>query len=349
MPRSVYPHTATLWRYRDRRDPILLAVNLWRVCLQQRPGRKYFQATNPAMPAFGIWCLSGGREVPRPVWRMSRARVIWRFRVISAHGRLAIARSGLPTHTQVMARCRARTKDGTGPLCRRRVEEDGLRCYQHRGLPTAPPRLPKPSSSGKYSAARKTSTRDRDRQQRSADRAAKAAAKRRERVEIAADYCSDVISGGWSDAVADRAAGYVTQATWTRLFRTRRNHCKALAELAEQILAGKDQLYAWVGGLVSWILSMLGAGNAARDFVGELTASIPIPLIDVKVIAVARGVQVTGILLCVVRDDDLTRCQCFIDLALVETKTQVEKILVAAVEDWTILAKFPPKEVLRSG
>jgi hypothetical protein len=52
---------------------------------------------------------------------------------------------------------------------------------------------------------------------------------------------------------------------------------------------------------------------------------------------------VTGVLLCLVSGDDLTRCQCFIDLALSETKTQVKKILVAAINDWTGLANFPAR------
>jgi hypothetical protein len=41
--------------------------------------------------------------------------------------------------------------------------------------------------------------------------------------------------------------------------------------------------------------------------------------------------------------EDLTRCQCFVDLALVETKTMVKKILVAGMYDWTGLAAFVPK------
>jgi hypothetical protein len=246
-----------------------------------------------------------------------------------------------------MARCRARTKGGTGPLCRRKVAEDGLRCYDHRGLPTAPPRLPK--FPGKNSDARKSMTRDQGRQRRPTVRVAKAEEERRERIAAAADYCSDVISGGWPDAVTERAADYVTQVTWIRLFRARRNHCKELAEISRQILAAKDQLHALLGGVVSWILSLLGLANDVRDFSRELAANIPIPFIDVKAIAVARGVQVSGILLCVMHGDDLTRCQCFIDLALAETKTRVKKILAAAAEDWVDLGKFPARETRRSG
>ena len=132
------------------------------------------------------------------------------------------------------------------------------------------------------------------------------------------------------------------------LFRSR-NNCKELAEISRQILAAKDQLHALLGGLLSWILSLLGLANDARDFARELAANIPIPFIDVKAIAVARGVQVSGILLCVMRGDDLTRCQCFIDLALAETKTRVKKILAAAAEDWVNLGEFPVRETRRAG
>ena len=42
---------------------------------------------------------------------------------------------------------------------------------------------------------------------------------------------------------------------------------------------------------------------------------------DAKLVATARGVQVTGVLLCLVNDDDLRQCQCFIDLSLEQAKT----------------------------
>ena len=49
----------------------------------------------------------------------------------------------------------------------------------------------------------------------------------------------------------------------------------------------------------------------------------------------ARGVQVAGIVLCVMDDRELTECLCFIDLALAETKDRAGQILVAAMSDWT--------------
>jgi len=59
-------------------------------------------------------------------------------------------------------------------------------------------------------------------------------------------------------------------------------------------------------------------------------------------IAVARGAQVAGILLCVMDNRDLARCECFIDLALAETKERLHQMLDTAMSDWTALARFTP-------
>ena len=47
--------------------------------------------------------------------------------------------------------------------------------------------------------------------------------------------------------------------------------------------------------------------------------NIPLPM-DAKMVSVARGIQVAGILLCVIDNRDLTKCECFIDLAKTESK-----------------------------
>jgi hypothetical protein len=89
-------------------------------------------------------------------------------------------------------------------------------------------------------------------------------------------------------------------------------------------------------GLSAGLRELLAAGA----LLAPLASKIPLALIDAKMVAVARGIQITGILLCVLDSRELTRCQCFIDLALAETKEQVKKILVAAMSDWTGLARF---------
>jgi hypothetical protein len=107
-------------------------------------------------------------------------------------------------------------------------------------------------------------------------------------------------------------------------------------------LEAKTQIHQAVGKLFGRVVGALGAGDAARAFTEELMSNIPLP-IDAKMIAVARGVQIAGILLCVMDDRDLTECECFIDLALAETKERVKQILVAAMSDWVGLAQFRPR------
>ncbi len=164
----------------------------------------------------------------------------------------------------------------------------------------------------------------------------------RERVKEAAEFCADSLSSSWQEAVADRVTGYA-QTTWERLSRSRRKrNCKALARIARSILDAKTQIHRTVGKLFGSAVSALGAGGPAGAFAEELASNIPLP-IDAKMIVVARGVQVAGILLCVMDNRDLTKCECFIDLALAETKERVDAILVAAMSDWTRLARFRPE------
>jgi hypothetical protein len=159
---------------------------------------------------------------------------------------------------------------------------------------------------------------------------------------VAAVFCADSLSDGWQAAVADRATDYA-QTTWERLSRSRRKrNCKALARIARSILAAKTQIHKAFGKLSGWVAGALGAGDPARAFTEELIANIPLP-IDAKMIAIARGVQIAGILLCVMDNRDLTECECFIDLALAETKERVNQILIAGMSDWTGLARFRPQ------
>ncbi|MFG1674633.1 hypothetical protein [Micromonospora sp. NPDC049282] len=169
------------------------------------------------------------------------------------------------------------------------------------------------------------------------------ARREQERVPKAAEFCASVLTDGWVEVVSDRATVYVTEETWTRLFRRRRRRrCTLLARMAGAILAGKKKLHDLVGAIGAWLASLLGGDRVVQSLARELASRIPLPP-DAKMVAAARGLQVTGVLLCLVNGDDLTRCQCFIDLALEETKTQVKKIFVAALEDWTGLAQFPAK------
>ena len=164
----------------------------------------------------------------------------------------------------------------------------------------------------------------------------------RERVKKTAEFCADSIASGWQETVAGQVMKYA-QSAWIRLSRSRRRrrNCKALASIARLILEAKTQIDKGVGKLFGWAVGRLGAGDAASAWLTSWQRNIPLPF-DAKMIAVARGVQVAGILLCVMDDRDLTECECFIDLALAETQERVKQILVAAMSDWTGLARFQP-------
>ncbi|MBI1758537.1 MAG: hypothetical protein HYR62_04840 [Actinobacteria bacterium] len=168
--------------------------------------------------------------------------------------------------------------------------------------------------------------------------------RQRQRIDEAAEACVEVLTDGWQETVASRAETYVTGTTWDKLFRRRRHErCTGLARLASAILAGKERLHDLVGSLAGWAVSLFSGDQIVRAFARELASSLPLPP-DAKLVATARGLQVTGVLLCLANGDDLTHCRCFIDLALSETKTRVRKILVSALDDWTGLSAFPPPQ-----
>lgn len=246
--------------------------------------------------------------------------------------------------------CNAPTEDGTP--CRHKVKARGQRCGQHRGFRTAPssPRsktVPRSSISAyPTSAVRSPAYRPAVRQPtRPAQSKPPPTFTRKEqeraRVQGAAKFCADFLSATWQDAVADRIADYAGT-TWERLKRSRRHRrrCKALARLAAAILEGKQKLHELVGRAVGWFAGFLGADDFTREFAAELATNIPLGPIDAKAVAVARGLQVSGIVLCLINDDDITKCQCFIDLALTETKERVKQILVSAMSDWSSLSKY---------
>lgn len=161
----------------------------------------------------------------------------------------------------------------------------------------------------------------------------------------AAEYCADLVSSGdWADVVADRATDYVSETTWQRLLWGRHGRqCRALAHVAEDLLAGKREIHNALGFVASLGVRLLGGRGAVQAFTDELVSALPLPVLDTKLVAAARGIQATGVLLCVVSGRDLTRCDCFIALALAETKARVRKILVTAMTDWTKLGTFPQR------
>jgi hypothetical protein len=164
-----------------------------------------------------------------------------------------------------------------------------------------------------------------------------------ERVKEAAEFCADVLSdGSWEQEVADRLTDRAGEA-WLRLKRSRRRrNCKKLAQMARTILKTQDQIHQLVGELASQAASVAGVRGPALDFTRELVKRIPIGPVDAKLIAAARVIQMAGIVLCLMEGRDLTRCDCFIDLALAETKERVSQILETQLANWAELARHGP-------
>ena len=155
------------------------------------------------------------------------------------------------------------------------------------------------------------------------------------RVEKAAEFCADVATDGWQEAVASRAADCLKRRTWNRLFGWRRDgDCKQIAALAKALLDGKEKLHDLAGQASGWLTEKLGGQTLERVAAKEPAKKIHIPVVDEKTAVVARGLQMIGIAMCVARGIPLERCQCFIDLALAETKEQVKEKLATALGDW---------------
>jgi hypothetical protein len=167
-------------------------------------------------------------------------------------------------------------------------------------------------------------------------------AKRKKRVEDAANFCAELLTDGWQKTVETKAAEYVGKRTMQRLSRRRRSRsCKLLAKFAADVLAGKKWVHDVVGSFARWAVSLLGGNLFVQVLARKLASNLVVLPWDAKLIVVSRGIQIIGVFLCVANDRDITKCQCFIDLAVEETKTRVKQILTTAFDDWADLKNFP--------
>jgi hypothetical protein len=148
-----------------------------------------------------------------------------------------------------------------------------------------------------------------------------------------------VADGPWEHVVADRLADRAGD-PWLRLIRSgRRRNCKKLAQMARTILKAKDEIHQLAAELAGQAAKVAGVRGAALDFTKELVKRIPIVPIDAKLITAARAIQMAGIALCLIEERPLTSCDCFIDLALAETKERVSQILETRLATWAELAR----------
>lgn len=146
------------------------------------------------------------------------------------------------------------------------------------------------------------------------------------------------------DAVAERAVDYTDERVWKLLCkRWQPNRCLQMAKLARAILDGKKKLHQLIGTATDRILERIGAEPIERLFARKLVEGLPIPFVDTKAVAAARGLQLVGICLCLMHDE-LPQCACLADLVRNEAKDRLTKLLGAAADDWTGLGQIQPKE-----
>jgi hypothetical protein len=215
-----------------------------------------------------------------------------------------------------MAQCGALMRDGTP--CGLLVLHEGERCYRHEA----------PEEAGRRLASELV-----------VPSRGRAEVLVPDRVTSALDHCERLVtSQQWRHAVASMVIDRVPDKTWAALLSSgRTDRCLTLANAAADVLIADKSPR---GPLTRRMRVAAGMGRVDQRFARQLAKRIRLPA-AAKATAVGRGLQVTGILLCLADGNDLDRCQCFVDLARTEFKQRVKQILVAAAHDWVNLALYP--------
>jgi len=81
------------------------------------------------------------------------------------------------------------------------------------------------------------------------------------------------------------------------------------------------------------LLGFLGRPRIERTFAQELARTIPLP-VDAQMTAAARGLQIAGIYVCLVGNQNLADCACLRDVFKVEGKERIAQLMQGAVGDW---------------
>ncbi|KJY28166.1 hypothetical protein [Streptomyces sp. NRRL S-495] len=156
----------------------------------------------------------------------------------------------------------------------------------------------------------------------------------RAEADTAAQLCIDLVSGGGSDAIASQALRYTSESTWNALLEQQRGRgCESLSRLARALLDGKKSLHGMVGAVIGRLWAALGRPRIEQVFARELATRMPLPF-GHEVAAAARGLQATGILICLTGGGPMQDCACLKDLLVNEGRAQFENLLHGAFDDW---------------
>lgn len=139
--------------------------------------------------------------------------------------------------------------------------------------------------------------------------------------------------------VPPQALRYVRQPDWDRVItRAGGNGCDTLAATARKILRAKQALHQFIGELAAG-----GLHGPEAELARQLAGRIPLGVDDLPV-AVARGMQLAGLVACLGNGIPLGRCACYRDIVTHEIKPMVNRLLAAGTEDWQGLGALVPTE-----
>jgi hypothetical protein len=150
--------------------------------------------------------------------------------------------------------------------------------------------------------------------------------------EASAAFVADVLIDGLNPALAgqvsDRVTQYLGEAEKRRLRRRSPKgvDCELLAAAARAVLRLQRQTHDLVGEAVSEMFDRLvrELSRFQRLLVKKLAAKLPLPW-DVKLAAIARGLQIIGIWMCLVQDLPLDRCPCLQMFSVTLVRERIEQ------------------------
>lgn len=150
-----------------------------------------------------------------------------------------------------------------------------------------------------------------------------------------ADALTDGVSSAIASRVANRVADYLGRLGAWRLRRQRRRwaavDCQALADSARAVLALKQKTHELTGQAVSALLPE-GTPHFHRMLVRKIAEKVPLPW-DVKLEAIARGLHVIGIWMCLVQNLPLEHCPCLQMYAVARFKERIEQKIEDLLEE----------------
>jgi hypothetical protein len=228
--------------------------------------------------------------------------------------------------------CGAKNKTRPG-YCKHEVRHPP--CWQHRGLSLASHLRP-PRAGGRRSAGRPLQPRRRAWAWLQSRRKSRRQSHDARHAAAAAGLVADVLLDGLEGAVADRVVDYLGTFGHLRLKWQARSwataNCQVLADTAQAVLVFKADLHEAVGEAASEIVAQLVRYLADREvprfvleLVKKIAAKVPLPS-DAPLAAVARGLQLIGIYLCLFLAR-LDTCPCLLMFGRYEVMEQAKEHL----------------------